>query len=351
MSYFPTKDELQKMAKANQEENKLEQKHALLQSMPLQFAPGRSQQYGFDKHFIKAMRDMEQRYKDTGNEQFYHMSSRMKSLASLDDNLYKEFCNNPNSLYNWFPKLQQAIKQQDFFKTPKTVVKRLPVELAQFMRLEYADTTETSKKLFNEIIFKLLELEDDKTYFIKTGTFSSKFEFRNAKCSEPREMGEYFQAINEFAMTVGAGMSVDVVAREYIEDVENNPTIYNGMPLHTEFRMFVDFDEDKIIGTAPYWHPIVMKRAFKNSLVADIERDYQVYQQHEDKLRHEYNQHVNRLQKEMKSLIKDIDLSGQYSIDIMKNGDDFYVIDMALMSESALTEFINTESLEKDQNA
>ncbi len=44
-------------------------------------------------------------------------------------------------------------------------------------------------------------------------------------------MGEYFQVINNFAMEVGAGMSVDIVAREYIEDVEENPTIYNGMPL------------------------------------------------------------------------------------------------------------------------
>lgn len=50
---------------------------------------------------------------------------------------------------------------------PKTKVERLPVELAQFIRLDYQDTTQESREIFNQIIFKLLELEEDKTYFIK----------------------------------------------------------------------------------------------------------------------------------------------------------------------------------------
>lgn len=36
--------------------------------------------------------------------------------------------------------------------------------------------------------------------------------------------------------------------------------------------------------------------------------------------------------------ITNIDLNGQYSIDIMKSCDDVYIIVMALMSESALVE-------------
>lgn len=343
MSYYPTKEELQAFQKEN--DSDIKQQYALLQQMPVQFEYGTSVQYGLDAEFRNQMRSMEQKFKETNNPMYYHLSSRMKSVASLDDDLYQEFCDNENSLYNWFPSLKKAIDQQGFFKTPKTKMLRLPVELAQFIRLDYQDTTQESKDIFNQIIFKALELEDDQTYFIKTGTFSSKFEFRNAKCNEPHEMGEYFQVINNFAMEVGAGMSVDVVAREYIEDIENNPTIYNGMPLRTEFRTFVDFDTQEILGTAPYWHPVVMKNVLKQQLAPNIQKDYQTYLQHEDKLNREYNEHVNHLQKELKSLIKNIDLSGRYSIDIMKNGQDFYIIDMALMSQSALTEFINTNKL------
>lgn len=343
MSYYPTKEELQRFQKEN--ETDIKQQHALLKKMPVQFAPTKSVQYGMDAEFRNMMRKTEQKFKETNDPKYYHLASRMKSVASLDDDLYQEFCENKNSLYNWFPKLKKAIDKQSFFKVPKTNILRLPVELAQFMRLDYQDTTQESRDMFNKIVFKALDLDEDKTYFIKTGTFSSKFEFRNAKCDEPLEMGEYFQVINNFAMTVGAGMSVDIVAREYIEDVEDNPTIYSGMPLRTEFRTFVDFDTQEILGTAPYWHPVVMKNVLKRQLAPSIQKDYRTYLKHEDKLNHEYNEHVNHLQKELKSLIKDIDLSGRYSIDIMKNGQDFYIIDMALMSESALTEFINTDKL------
>lgn len=267
--------------------------------------------------------------------------SRMLSVSDLTAKLYKRFAENPNSLYNWLPAVENALVKSDTnLKSPKTKVLRLPIELAQFIRIEYPQTSPHDKELFNKFIFDQFELEDDKTYFIKTGTFSSKFQFANAKCSEPREMGEYFQVINNFAMTVGAGHSVDLVVREYIEDTEGNPTIYNGMPLRTEFRVFVDCDKNELIGIVPYWHPIVMKRALKHGLATSIQEDYKTYLQHEDKLTQEYNENLSRVRKEIMNILPNLDLSGQYSIDVMKNGDDLYVIDLALMSESALTDLL-----------
>ena len=271
----------------------------------------------------------------------YHLLSRLMSVSDLTSNLYERFKDNPNSMSNWLGEITHAVKSsQSPFKIPATSVHTLPIELAQFIRLEYQDTSQRDKDLFNEYIFDTLELEDDKTYFIKTGTFSSKFQFANAKCAEPREMGEYFSVINNFAMHIGAGDSVEVVVREYIEDVEKNPTIYNGMPLRTEFRAFVDFDDHSVIGVVPYWHPVVMKRALKHGLADSIQQDYITYQKHEDKLNREYNEHISYVTKHVKALLPDVDLTGRYSIDIMKNGDDFYIIDMALMESSALTELL-----------
>lgn len=253
--------------------------------------------------------------------------SRLLSVSDLTAKTYERFAQNPNSLYNWHPAVVKALaSSKTELKSPATKVLRLPIEMAQFIRIEYQETSQADKDLFNQYIFEQFELEDDTTYFIKTGTFSSKFQFANAKCSEPREMGEYFQVINNFAMTVGAGHSVDVVVREYIEDVEQNPTIYNGMPLRTEFRVFVDCNTNELIGAVPYWHPIVMKRALKAGLSDSIQQDYQTYLAHEDKLTSEYNEQL--------------ELSGKYSIDVMKNGADLYVIDLALMSQSALTELL-----------
>lgn len=272
------------------------------------------------------------------------LQSRMISVSDLTPNLYNRLSENKNSIANWFEPLENAIEKQDFFKVPKTKIIRLPIELAQFIRLEYRETRIEDREAFNKFIFDAFELEDGKTYFIKTGNFSSKFQFANAKCSEPREMGEYFQVINNFAMEVGAGSTVDLTVREYIEDTEGNPTIYNGMPLRTEFRAFVDFDTKKVFGTVPYWDPTVMKNVLKNQAIAslnpNIMRDFETYLTHEDKLNAEFNTHVSTINKQLEMLIQNINLTGQYSIDVMKNGEDFYVIDMALMAESALVNLL-----------
>lgn len=292
---------------------------------------------GFDVDSI--IDSLEQRVKE--DESYRGLLSRTLSVSDLSMKLYDRFKENPNSLPNWYPAIVRALEQSgSYFQTPKTKTLRLPIELAQFIRIEYQDTSKRDRALFNNFIFEQFGLEDDKTYFIKTGTFSSKFQFANAKCAEPREMGEYFQVVSNFAMTVGAAHSIDLVVREYIEDVENNPTIYNGMPLRTEFRVFVDCDSDELIGVVPYWHPIVMKRALAAGLADSIQQDYQTYLQHEDKLTRDYNDHVGAVKNEIRHLLPHLDLKGQYSIDVMKNGDDFYVIDMALMSESALTELL-----------
>lgn len=270
-----------------------------------------------------------------------NLLSRTLSVSDLTEDLYIRFGENKNSMYNWIREVEYAInKSNTELISPITKVYRLPIELAQFIRLEYHEVTEEDKSLFNQIIFDNFGLEDGKTYFIKTGVFSSKFQFANAKCSEPREMGEYFQVINNFAMQIGAGQSIDLVVREYIDDVEGNPTIYNGMPLRTEFRAFVDFDSNEIIGIVPYWNPLVMKRALSAGLSDSMQQDYMTYMRHEYKLMDEYNEYLPRVRKAVNELLPKVNLSGQYSIDVMKNGDDLYVIDLALMSESALTELL-----------
>lgn len=333
-TYYPSKQMLQQFSKLFPEENKGK---AIVPGMI-----ARTDKFDVDgtitnlENMIKEKNDNDPEKKNMEN-----LLSRLISVSDLTQLLYERLADNKNSMYNWFDQLNKSIIKNDtLFKIPNTKIWRLPIELAQFIRLEYHETTPEDKALFNEIIFDFFELEDERTYFIKTGVFSSKFQFANAKCSEPREMGEYFSVINNFAMEIGAGNTIDLVVREYIEDVEDNPTIYNGMPLRTEFRAFVDFDTNEIIGIVPYWNPIVMKRALQMGITPEMEKDYQTYLKHEYKLMDEYNEYLPKVRSELKKIIPDIDLDGQYSVDIMKNGDDLYIIDLALMSESALTELL-----------
>ena len=51
----------------------------------------------------------------------------------------------------------------------------------------------------------------------------------------------------------------------------------------------------------------------------------------------------------MQQIVRDTDLSGQWSIDVMKNGNDFYVIDMATADTSALRDCVPYGKLKKSE--
>lgn len=190
-------------------------------------------------------------------------------------------------------------------------------------------------------------------YFIKTGTYSSKYEFRNAHIHNPKEineMGEYFLFLNHLTCSMasplnnrcfyGANTTNEWVVREYIKDKENNPTIYNGLPLHTEYRVFVDFDTKEILGASPYWRSDVMKNEFKKVSSPQERHDYVVYKMHEDILNQRYHESVQTVLAELKKVIPRIELTGQWSVDVMRNGNDYYIIDMALAENSALNDCV-----------
>lgn len=140
------------------------------------------------------------------------------------------------------------------------------------------------------------------------------------------------------------------VVREFIDDVEGNPTIYNGLPLHTEYRVFVDFDIEEIIGITPYWEPSVMKEHFLDlDSLNDVQKqhDYINYINHEETLMKRYEDNKDLVVSEVSKLLKDCTLKGQWSIDVMQNGSDFWLIDMARASESALSECVPPDKLKK----
>ena len=337
----------------------------------VQFAPGKLMRTdGLDVD--KTLNDISQMFYATDTDsitdqymhrQYHGLFHRTASVSDLTEDLYARFKLNPNSMAHWLPKVVAANSavtptSPAPFLIPETTIWRLPIELAQYIRIPYEDTTSASRVLFNDIISTVFELKPDTTYFIKTGTFSCKFEFANARCSEPEEMGEYFQVIQNIAMSLGAGESVDLVVREYIEDTENNPTIYHGMPLRTEYRTFIDLDhcdpttgepEPRLLGITPYWHPSVMEKALAlassdvGAGFGHINDDYHTYREHKENLMSKFHVHRDDVIARITALLPALraqGLRGQWSVDIMKNGEDFYLIDMALMCESALSELL-----------
>lgn len=296
-------------------------------------------------------------YKNAKNDRmkmlYYNLFRQGLDILDLDDFTYQMLEMNPISMGFWLPPLVEGLYGNKFFKVPDTKILHVPITMLQLTRLGFETLNPVTTEIVNRYCKKVFYLDEHGDYFIKTGTYSSKYEFRNAHIHEPKEvdeMGEYFLLLNHLTCSMaapmnnrsfyGANTTNEWVVREYIKDKESNPTIYNGLPLHTEYRVFVDFDTKEILGVSPYWRSDVMKNKFKEVSSPQERHDYVVYLMHEDVLNKRYNESVQTVLNELKKVIPHVELSGQWSVDVMRNGDDYYIIDMALAEHSALNDCV-----------
>lgn len=299
----------------------------------------------------------------------YHMFRQGLDMLDVDPVMYEMIDTNPDSMGHWFPALVDAVQCQSYFKVPKTTLIKIPLTLLQMTRLEYMAHTPTTLKIVDDYCYKIFELNENETYFIRTGTTSLKYDFRNVKVSgskEVHELGEYLLYNHSKGPRMAGPLSqpsiygmqttVEWAVREYIEPKESVPQIYFGMPLRTELRVFIDADEKKVIGIAPYWDPKIMKKRFSmddDFRNPDKIHDYTVYAAYEDTLISKYEKYKDKIWKEVESMLPNLNLTGQWSLDVMINGvnddgsDDVYLIDMATAQTSALVEYVPKELLKK----
>ena len=131
-----------------------------------------------------ALASMYNRYKNETNprlkQQVYHSFRQGLDILDVDNLTYAMIDTNPNSMGNWLPYITAAVDNEGFFKIPATKIIKLPISLLQLTRQEYMSLSKTTFDIVNEYCYNAFGLEDDKEYFIKTGTYSSKFDFTTA---------------------------------------------------------------------------------------------------------------------------------------------------------------------------
>lgn len=301
-----------------------------------------------------------QQYLKRGDRRDYDMFRQGLDILDLDPLLYSIIAQNKNSMGHWLPAINDAVKNTSdpFFKIPATKVMTVPITLLQLTRQPYELLTPTTKRILNEFCHKAFDLDDSKTYFVKTGTNASKFNFRNAKvqgASEVQTLGEYLLYNHSRALSMasplcqpsiyGMATTTEWAVRDFIEDKEDNPTIYNGLPLHTEYRVFVDMNANNVLSIENYWRPDVMEQRFERPALTGLEEvdnvhDAITYGANKQRLCERYEANKDTVAAHIKELLPNIDLNGQWSIDVMQNGDDFYIIDMATAQSSAFYESV-----------
>lgn len=258
----------------------------------------------------------------------FDMSEEGKRKRLLES--YKNAQNNPENMSYWLPKIESSsTKSNSTLKIPETKI--IPLELDWFEWLRSDRYTPEKIEEFNQyLVNKLGNFMEGNTLFMKTGIFSNKFTFSSTVVNNKNTIGEQFLDIFYVSMMVGADNSSEVVFREMVLDKENRLKIYDGMPLHTEFRVFYDFDSKEVLGLSNYWHPEVMEDNLKDS-------NAEIYAKEKEKIVSDFNQHKQQIASEVDAFMKGVqDLKGKWSVDVMKNKDEFWLIDMARMERSAL---------------
>ena len=295
----------------------------------------------------------------------YQVFRQGVDLLDLDAIIYQVLGMNKNTMGYWLPLMAKPMEQGGF-KIPNTTIIKVPLPVLQLTRLEYSSLTPATMAIVDKFCYKAFDLKDDGDYFVKTGTFSSKYDFRNAHvvgANEVRELGEYLLFINNQAVQMagydtkgrviyGVSTTNEWVVRDFIKDVDDRPTIYNGLPLRTEYRIFVDFDIKKVVGIHAYWDAKTIKNRFDNqedSHTPKMMHDSITYRMCEDDLQADYEENKNMIVGRLNHILQtnDIPIEGQWSIDIMQNGDDFWFIDMAHGDESAFYKESVPEELRK----
>lgn len=255
-------------------------------------------------------------------------------LEECHNNFLSSIRNNPNNFSFWFPKIENC-----GIPVPKSVIIQLPDDIIQSLFLEREGDDDRITDFVRNTVKPAIP-EEWNRIFIKNGCFSNKFDFQYC-CIRPtvHRLVTSIEQINMDALCLDTDGESELVIREFLEPYHYDDdelgikiySIYNGMPLRPEIRVFYDFDNRRALYAANYWdwnycHDRICERDCTDELA--YEAAYPTIESFFNKMQ------GNALELVEKSL-KNVDMQGIWSVDLMWHEGQFWLIDMAVGHRSA----------------
>lgn len=202
-------------------------------------------------------------------------------------------------------------------------------------------------------------MEPGVLYNIKNGSFSNKFDFQTCITTK-NDLAQDLWKINYEAACLDINGYTELIVRQYLPyDKKNTPTIYNGMPLREEIRVFYNMDTKEIEYMVDYWDYEYCSSYLNKT-------DSIIFDYFHNKIGNRKTNHnklllqlETQIRKNINSLQFSDKLTGVWSIDFMYNEVDknIYLIDMARGFRSAYwdinklkSETLNKHKLKEDEN-
>lgn len=272
---------------------------------------------------------------------------------------------NPNQFFYWYERILQSgmnIPKSKYYILSYDECKKF---ISYFYQEEYNETIESHRndfyKLINEKLIKPFihdyNYSENDIIFMKNGTFSNKFNFETChiglkKIHNQNIFIDKFENLTFESLMHETGGHFVFVLREFIKPILEFGTIYNGMPLRPEFRVFYDFDLKNVLYTVNYWD-----YDYCSPYIYD-DKDKKVFNEAKNNLNMYFNKYKesieNKVKKHMDNLSNNV-MHGVWSIDLLLNSDDIdndlWLIDMAVGSRSAYydNELINKRQKEIEE--
>lgn len=264
--------------------------------------------------------------------------------AGIEEMLAEEMeknAKNKNNLSYWFDKIKDC-----GFKVPETHI--IPIDLELFKWLTSDKYSKDNVEKFGNFIVAELNkvnFDTNRTLFVKTGLYSDKFTFKHCKVDDIINIGKNMLDVYYNGMIVGAHATNEFVVREYIASANPRKTIYDGMPLNTEFRVFYDFDSKEVLAIFNYWDRSDVQDSLKRHARSEHGvQELSNFMETIDEIEAEFKAGKAEVSRLVGERMSNVDLEGKWSIDIMLVDGEYYLIDMALAKNSYYYERIAPEA-------
>ena len=182
-----------------------------------------------------------------------------EELQAAHESFMSYLRNNPNNFSYWFPHIKGL--NDHGISIPKSTVIPVPEEIYKSFFRENEGDDERIDSWVTSQVLPVIETSPwmkNRKIFIKNGCFSNKFDFANGcLIADPNDEETLIKNICNIqynSLMHETDGYLELVLREFVEPSRaDTPTIYNGMPLRPEIRIFYDFDRHQYLYAVNYW--------------------------------------------------------------------------------------------------
>lgn len=241
-----------------------------------------------------------------------------------------------NAFPFWWEKIKDAPMGE--LKLPRTIVIPVPADIQRAFYLEDPGDFDAIRKFVDTYVQPAIRDAGIGLYFVKNGGYSHKFDASRACLPLPSDLAHaVVQIMNEAMIRCGFqynGTDFLVIRERIWHNPEQTPCIYNGLPFRTEFRVFYDFDEKKVIFCKDYWDKNYVRPNLRDRT------DRIIYDHWHPEVYRLYKAHKSNVANAVAKAMSGVEgLSGPWSVDVMLDEDQgYWLIDMAVAEMSAYWE-------------